>query len=149
MKKTLLSLLLLVLSPLALAQDIQVMHPYARAVPPGQTNSAAFMMLKNASSEQVSLVKATSPAANVVELHNHIMDDGVMKMRQVEDIKVPAEGMAELKPGGFHVMLIGLKQNLNEGDLIQLKLHFSNGEMADLELPVKKVQMGMKHKHKH
>ncbi|MBB1486533.1 copper chaperone PCu(A)C [Oceanospirillum sediminis] len=147
MKKTLLSLLLLVLSPLALAQDIQVMHPYARAVPPGQMNSAAFMMLKNAASEQVSLVKATSPAANVVELHNHIMDDGVMKMRQVEDIKVPAEGMAELKPGGFHVMLIGLKQNLNEGDQIQLKLHFSNGEMADLELPVKKVQMGMKHKH--
>lgn len=149
MKKSLLSLLLLVLSPLALAQSIQVMHPYARAVPPGQTNSAAFMMLKNSSSEQVSLVKAQSSVSDVVELHNHIMDNGVMKMRQVPEVVIPAGGKAELKPGSFHVMLIGLRQDLKEGDMVQVKLHFSNGEMADIEMPVKKVMGGMKHKHGH
>lgn len=150
MKTWFLSLLLLLAAPLAMASKaIDVMHPYARAVPPGQSNSAIFMMLKSNSPLPVSLVKAQSSVADNVELHAHMVDNGVMKMRQVSEITVPGNGSIKLQPGGYHIMLIGLKQDLNEGDKVRVRLYFSNNSMSVIDLPVKKVQMGMGTKHKH
>jgi len=150
MKTWFISLLLLLTAPLAMAgKAVDVMHPYARAVPPGQSNSAIFMMLKNNSPLSVSLIKAQSAVAENVELHAHMVDNGVMKMRQVPEIAVPGNGSIKLQPGGYHIMLIGLKQDLNEGDKVRVRLYFSNGSMSIVELPVKKVQMGMGAKHKH
>lgn len=128
--------------------EVTVKDAYARAVPPGQMNSASFMMLKNDDEKSVSLVSGSSSVAKVVELHNHINENGVMKMRQVEKIDIPANGMAHLQPGGLHVMLIGLKKDLMEGDNIDLNLEFSDGSSQELTIPVKKVMGGMKH-HKH
>lgn len=134
-------------SSMAMA-EVTVMDAYARAVPPGQMNSASFMMLYNDDEKSVSLVSGSSSVAKVVELHNHINENGVMKMRQVEKIDIPANGMAHLQPGGLHVMLIGLKKDLMEGDNIDLNLEFSDGSSQELTIPVKKVMGGMKH-HKH
>jgi copper(I)-binding protein len=134
-------------SSMAMA-EVTVKDAYARAVPPGQMNSASFMMLKNDAEKSVSLVSGSSSGAKVVELHNHINENGVMKMRQVEKIEIPANGMAHLQPGGLHVMLIGLKKDLMEGDNIDLNLEFSDGSSQELTIPVKKVMGGMKH-HKH
>ena len=128
--------------------EVTVKDAYARAVPPGQMNSASFMMLNNDDEKSVSLVSGSSSVAKVVELHNHINENGVMKMRQVEKIDIPANGMAHLQPGGLHVMLIGLKKDLMEGDNIDLNLEFSDGSSQELTIPVKKVMGGMKH-HKH
>lgn len=134
-------------SSLAMA-EVTINDAYARAVPPGQMNSASFMMLKNDDEKSVSLVSGSSSVAKVVELHNHINENGVMKMRQVEKIDIPANGMAHLQPGGLHLMLIGLKKDLMEGDNIDLNLEFSDGSSQELTIPVKKVMGGMKH-HKH
>ena len=128
--------------------EVTVKDAYARAVPPGQMNSASFMMLNNDDEKSVSLVSGSSSVAKVVELHNHINENGVMKMRQIEKIDIPANGMAHLQPGGLHVMLIGLKKDLMEGDNIDLNLEFSDGSSQELTIPVKKVMGGMKH-HKH
>lgn len=148
MKKWFMSLLLMLTAPFALAgQVVDVMHPYARAVPAGQENSAVFMMLKNNSARPVSLIQAQSSVAESVELHTHMVHNGVMMMRQVPEIQIPGNGSVKLQPGGFHIMLIGLKQQLKEGEKIRVKLHFSNGSLSTIELPVKKVQMGMKHQH--
>ena len=137
MKTWFLSLLLLLTAPLAMAgKAIDVMHPYARAVPPGQSNSAIFMMLKSNSPLPVSLVKAQSSVADNVELHAHMVDNGVMKMRQVSEITVPGNGSIKLQPGGYHIMLIGLKQDLNEGDKVRVRLYFSNNSMSVIDLPV-------------
>ncbi len=121
--------------------DIMVSDPYVRAVPPGQPNSGAFMTLMNNGGEARSLVEARSPAAKVVELHTHTMEDGVMKMRRIDKIDVPAQGSTVLEPGGLHVMLIGLTQDLNVGDKVSFTLVFANGEEQQVEAPVRKIEM--------
>jgi copper(I)-binding protein len=125
--------------------NIQVQHPYARAVPPGQPNSAAFMTLRNMGDKANAVVAASSPAANVVELHTHTMEDGMMKMRRVEQIEIPANGETELKPGGLHIMLIGLKQQLKSGMKVALTLKFADGTESTVETPVQDVMQSMGH----
>lgn len=151
MKKAL-ALSAMLLSSAALA-EVMVESPYARAVPPGQPNSAAFMTLN--SSEAVSLIGGSSSAAKVVELHTHLHENGVMRMRRIDRIDVPANGEVMLKPGGLHVMLIGLKEQLKPEQMIDLTLNFSDGSSQSLQIPVKSEQGGMKmghsggHQHKH
>lgn len=149
LKKTAAAFTLLCLSAFAQA-EITVEKPYVRAVPPGQMNSAAFMQLNNSGSEQVSLISASSSIAKNVELHNHINEEGVMKMRQVDKVNISANGTASLQPGGYHIMLIGLNQDLTEGQEIDLKLQFSDKSEQVLTIPVQKVMTGMKnHSHGH
>lgn len=126
-----------------LAQPIEVENPYVREVPPNMPNSAAFMTLKNATDKAVSLVSAASDAAATVELHEHAMVDGMMQMRQIPEIKIPANGSTLLKPGGLHVMLIGLTRKLKSGEDVTVTLNFSNGESMTISTPVKKVAHGM------
>ncbi|MCV6588770.1 MAG: copper chaperone PCu(A)C [Marinobacterium sp.] len=145
MMKKALALSALLLSSSVLAQ-VTVDAPYARAVPPGQPNSAAFMTLVN-DSDAVSVVGGSSSASDVVELHTHTHENGVMRMRRINSIDIPANGEAVLKPGGLHIMLIGLKQQLKPEQTIDLTLEFSDGNRQTLTLPVKSVMGGMKMKH--
>lgn len=121
------------------ADQVTVQGAYVRAVPPGLTNSAAFMTLNNTDTSEHKLVAAESPVSEVVELHTHINDNGVMRMRRVENIPVPAEGVTELKPGGLHVMLIGLQRQLKPGEQVDLTLVFEDGSKTRLQAPVKKI----------
>jgi copper(I)-binding protein len=109
-----------------------VSDAYARAVPPGQANSAAFMRIQNPSGEARALIGAASPAASVVELHTHALEDGMMKMRRVEQITIPAHATVELKPGGLHLMLIGLGAPLVPGDPVDLRLSFDDGTSLEV-----------------
>jgi periplasmic copper chaperone A len=120
--------------------------PYARAVPPGQSNSAVFMSLANGTGGARALVGGHTDAAEVVELHTHTMDDGMMKMRRVERIDLPAGETVTLAPGGFHVMLIGLKRGLNPGDQVDLTLMLDDGGSLKVQAPVREVQP-MAHDH--
>jgi|APFre7841882724_1041349.scaffolds.fasta_scaffold105870_1 copper(I)-binding protein len=125
---------------------VEIADPYARAVPPGQPNSAVFMTLTNRSTETRALVAATSPAAEVSELHTHVHEDGMMRMRRVERIEVPAGASVNLQPGGLHLMLIGLKGDLEPGDQVDLTLSFDDGTQAQVLAPVRKVEpMKMAH----
>lgn len=148
MKKLITLLTALTLSGAAMA-EIQVSEPYARAVPPGQPNSAAFMTLKNTSAETVALESASSPAAQVVELHTHSHVDGVMKMRKVPQITLNGKEQVSLKPGGLHIMLIGLNQNMVTGESIDLTLNFSDGSSQTVAAEVKDVMAAMGKKHHH
>ncbi|MGB2079288.1 MAG: copper chaperone PCu(A)C [Vibrio sp.] len=132
----------------AAISSLHVDNLYARETPPNATNSAAFMTLTNTSDKQIELVKANTQVANSTELHTVEMKDDVMKMRQVAQIMIPAEQSLTLKPGGFHVMLLDLKQPLKTGETIHLSLTLANGESQTFEVPVKKVMSGMKHKMK-
>lgn len=125
------------------ADVISVSGAYARAVPPGQPNSASFMTLKNSTDQAIALVAAKSPAAKVVELHTHTMEGGMMRMRKVEEIDIPANGEAKLQPGGDHVMLIGLVEDLKPGAEISVTLVFGDGSEKEIKAPVEKVQMKM------
>jgi len=132
------------------ANDIVVHEPYVRLAPPNAQATGAFMVLKNGSERQVKLVKADNPASQLTELHNHINDNGVMRMRQVPDIVIPAEGEAVLKPGSLHVMLINMKAPLTEGQVVPITLTFDDGSSKQVEVKVVKMMpaaMPMKHAH--
>lgn len=100
--------------------------------------SAAYMVIQNSGGTADALIKAESDVADTVELHTMTMENNVMKMTPVEKIDIPASGQAELKPGGFHVMLIGLRQDLNEGDMVKIKLTFQGSGTMEVEAPVRK-----------
>ncbi len=132
-----------------MAQQIEIVQPHVRAAILQQRNSAAFMTLKNNGST-AELVNAHSPVAKIVELHTHINDNGVMRMRRVPKITVPDHGEVKLQPGGYHVMLLGLKRNLRPGDEVDIKLDFADGSSRQLKVPVQKMMMRpMKNMHKH
>lgn len=126
------------------ADSITVKNAYVRAVPDGQPNSAAFMVLVNNSAQDRALVNARSNVSKVVELHTHTKENGMMKMRQVKQIAIKAKNETVLKPGGLHVMFIGLKQALKVGSNVDLQLEFDDGAVVKLSIPVKMVA-GMKH----
>jgi copper(I)-binding protein len=132
---------------------IHVGQPWARASA-GQTG-AAYMTLKNEGPADDKLVSASSPVATKTELHSMTMEGDVMKMRPVEDIPVKSHGSAELKPGGLHIMLMGLKAPLKQGDKIVLTLKFEKAGEMTVEVPVQAAGAGapamggMDHGHGH
>lgn len=116
--------------------DATVHNPWARATPPTAKNGAAYLVVKGGVSGD-RLVSASAPVSERVELHTHIMDGGVAKMREVPAIEVPANGVVELKPGGLHVMLMGLKAPLKEGGTFPLTLKFEKQGAVTVDVPVK------------
>lgn len=136
----------LALSPLAQANtDIMTHHAYARATPPSAATSAVFAELVNNSKEDRFIVSARTNAAGKVELHDVIKEGDIMKMRQIEQIKVSANSTTILKPGSLHIMLFELKKPLVEGEKIEVEIAFANGEKQTFNAPIKKVMSGMKH----
>ena len=146
-RSTLLSTLILGSFHALMASEVMVHDAYVRATPPAVINSAAFMTLHNHSKNPLALVKATSDVAKKVELHTHDMVDGQMRMYEVPKIELPAQSHTTLKPGGFHVMLLGLHKPLIEGQKVTLNLQLSDGTTLTLAAPVKKVMAGMQMEH--
>lgn len=119
------------------ADQIAVSDAYIRQAPPGAMATGAFMVIRNAGPSEVRVVKASNPAARLTELHTHLNEGGVMKMRPVKDIPVPAGGEAVLKPGGLHVMLIEMKSPLKEGDTVPITLGLDDGSSKEISVPVR------------
>ena len=117
-----------------LAADVAVEDAYARSSNPRV--GGIFMMLKNSGQGPARLVEARSDVAAKVELHTHLMEDGIAKMRPVEAIEIPAQGMHALARGGDHVMLMGLKAPLAQGDSFPLTLVFDDGDSVELTVTV-------------
>lgn len=146
--KKIMVLIFLTLSSL-LAKDIKIENAYVRATPPSLPNSAAFMTIKNDSNKDISIIKAFSNVSNAVELHVHQMKKGIMQMYPVSKIDIPAHGQTDLKPGGFHIMFIGLHHPLEKGKSVTFTLKFSNGEKETVTAPIKTVIGGMQYQMKH
>ena len=119
------------------ASGVTVAHPWARATPAGATVGAAYVEITAKDAD--TLVAASSPAAGSVEIHTHTMDDGVMKMRKLEKLGIPAGGSAVLKPSGDHIMLFGLKAPLKEGDLLPITLVFEKAGEVKIDATVEPV----------
>ncbi|WP_310329186.1 copper chaperone PCu(A)C [Roseateles asaccharophilus] len=100
--------------------QVKVDDPWVRATVAPQKATGAFMQLMSAKAAKV--VAASSPVADMVEIHEMKMDDGVMKMRAVDALALPAGQAVALKPGSYHVMLMGLKGQIKAGDTVPLTL---------------------------
>lgn len=128
------------------AGAISVEHPYARATVSGQPAGGGFMKLVNGGGAD-RLVSASAGVSKSVELHVMKMEGDVMQMRQVDAIDLQAGKTVELKPGGYHVMFIGLKAPLKVGDTFPMKLKFEKaGEVTvDVKVEAPGAMEGMKH----
>lgn len=131
----------------AMAADITIEDPYARASTPTAKSGAAFMTIVNASAVDDRLIAATSDAAVRVELHTHLEDaNGVMRMIEVKDgIAVPAQGKAMLMRGGDHVMFMGLTGPFNDGETVEVTLTFEQAGDITVDIPVDLNRKPMAH----
>lgn len=131
------------------AQSVEVKEAWVRGTVPAQKATGAFMDLTGKSAAR--LVAAESPVAGTVEIHNMTMEKGVMKMFPVDGIDVPAGKTVKLAPGGYHVMLIGLKQQMKPGERVPLKLTFEladkKREAVNLSVEVRDIKGEAKHAH--
>ena len=143
----------------AQAAAVQVEGAWARASVPGQKATGAFMRLT--APQGARLVRAESPAAGLAEVHEMKMEGDIMKMRAVPALELPAGKTVELKPGGYHVMLLDLKAPLPKDSTVPLTLVFQDAKGAesrlDLTVPVGTAAPGAsgaaqghgEHQHKH
>jgi len=118
---------LLLTAGLAQAQVV-VANAWVRATVPQQKSTGAFLQIK--SPTDVKLISVSTPSAGVAEVHEMAMDGDVMRMRPVASLAVPAGKLVELKPGGYHVMLMDLKGPLKTGDAVVLTLVFEGADKS-------------------
>ncbi len=126
--------LLTLSSGVALASDIEIKTVWIRGTVAGQQATGAFMDVTSKSG--AALVGASSPVAGVTEVHEMTMDGNVMKMRAIPRLELPAGKVVKLEPGGYHVMLMALKQPLKAGDSVPLtlKIEGKDKKMETIEL---------------
>ena len=129
-------LMLLALAAGPVWAQLSVEQPWSRATPPGAKIGVGFMQLRNSGTATERVVGATSPIAGRVEMHVTTREGDVTKMRQVESFDIAAGGAFELKPGGAHLMLVGLRQPLKQGDKVPLTLKLGKGGEVRIDLTV-------------
>ncbi|MGV8899111.1 MAG: copper chaperone PCu(A)C [Burkholderiaceae bacterium] len=140
MKNVILASLLVLSTNAALAQvEVEVKDSWVRATVQQQKTTGAFMQLTT--KQDARLVEARSPAASAVEIHEMSMANNIMRMRAIPGLNLPAGKTVELKPGGYHIMLINLKQQVKEGDLIPVTLVIEGKDKKrqtiELQVPVR------------
>jgi len=115
----------LMLAGVAVAHaDVTVSDAWIRGTVPGQRATGAFMQLR--SSGDASLVAVATPAAKAAEIHSMVQDNGVMKMRAVAALPLPAGKTVEMGPSGYHVMLLDIAKPMKEGEIVPVTLTFSD-----------------------
>jgi len=122
-------------SSFATDDTVKITQAWARATMPGQEVGAAYMLLQ--SPVDATLTEASTPVADNVEIHKMAMNNGVMEMRMMETLPLPADQTVKLEPGGFHLMLFDLKHPLKAGDSVALTLKIKEKSGKTYALPVK------------
>jgi copper(I)-binding protein len=140
------------LCPTAAAQEfragpLRIDHPYARATPPAAKTGAVYVTVDNAGSSTDRLLRASTPIAGGVVLHQMTLDGGMMKMRAIPSLEIRPGARLELAPDGYHLMLLDLKQPLRRGDQFPLMLTFERAGTVRIEVTVEEMGAGQAHKH--
>jgi copper(I)-binding protein len=116
-----------------LANDVMVKGAFARASAMSTAKAGAvYMTLSNQGAEPDKLLQITTESAASAEVHESAEKDGMATMRPIESLEIPAGGSVDLKPGGYHIMLMGLKAPLKKGDMIMLQLKFEHAGLVDV-----------------
>ena len=117
--------------------SITVEQPWSRATPAGAKTGAVYMTIDNKSGTADRLTGASSEVADKLQIHEMKVENGVMQMREITGgLPIPANGSVVLKPGSYHVMLIGLKKPLTAGESFPLKLTFAKAGTISVTVPV-------------
>ena len=142
MRKNLFLLLLLTIASIAsndIIKNITITNSYIRLMPPSMSMTAAFMEIKNISNKNISIVNVKSNLAKFTELHTSIMkSDGNMQMKHIKSVKLPSNKMVHFKRGGKHIMMMGLREKLHEGDTHKITIILNNGNQIEKLFTVKR-----------
>lgn len=129
------------------SDELKIVDPWMRVGAQGKP-TGLFFRIENNSDKADTLYKAESDLSKRVEIHETYQKDDMMGMREVGQIVIPAKSTFEFKPGSFHIMLIGLNQDVNKGDEGEVTLFFKQAGEITIKAQAKEMQMkGMKHKH--
>lgn len=133
--------------------DLAITSGWARATLPGQKSAGGYLLISNTGTAADRLIGAASPSAGKTEVHTMEIVNDVMTMRPVEGgLEIPAGGSVELKPGGYHIMFMGISEPFAEGTNVPVTLQFETAGNVELELPVRLVKgqaQGHDHDHDH
>ncbi len=121
------------------SKGVTVAHPWARATPGGAQVGSVYFEVKAQRGRGDKLIAARSPVAGSAEIHSHVMEQGIAKMRRVDAVAVPAGRSIVLRPSGYHIMLLDLKQPLNEGDLAKVTLVFETAGEIEVDATVEPI----------
>lgn len=124
--------------------QVSIEAPWARVTLQSRP-AAAYMKIRNMGDAADSIVSASTPLAERVEMHTHTMTDGVMRMRQVDAIALPAKAHTELKPGGLHLMVFGLKRQIKKGEMIPIRLKLKHAGEVEVKAMVGTKPAAMDH----
>lgn len=117
--------------------DLLIEHPWTRATPKAADVAAGFMKIINRGSAPDRLIGVSSPISDMGQIHTMVIENDVMKMQELKDgLEIPAGATVELKPKSFHVMFMGLRQELEEGEIIEAELVFEKAGPVKIELTV-------------
>lgn len=119
------------------AGTLKIGHPWSRATPAGAKVGGGYLTIENTGSAPDRLVSVSVPFAARAEIHEMAMKEGVMTMRPLDSgVEVPAGAKVEFKPGGYHIMFMELKQQLNQGEMLKGTLTFEKAGSVDVEFKV-------------
>jgi copper(I)-binding protein len=120
-------------------KGVTIADPWARATPAGATTAGAFFEMRTEEGVDDRLIAARSPVAGTVEIHNHITEGGIVRMRRVDGIAVPGGKSVTLAPGGYHIMLMDLKDPLNKGETFRMTLVFEKAGEIEVEASIEPI----------
>jgi copper(I)-binding protein len=120
--------------------DVTVADGYIKASIPGSNITAAYMTIKNDSDKEITLQKISSTISDRIEIHEHTMANGMMRMREVGEITIKANSSVVLQPSGLHLMIFSLKKQITEKNVIPLTLYFSHETKINIQLPVSRYK---------
>lgn len=132
------------LLPLTAQAEVKIVEPWIPEAPPNAQALGAFMVLENDEDKPVKVINAWAPGFDTIELHKSVEENGMHKMLKQDALVIPPMGSLELKPGGYHVMLIGVHKPPKAGDVIPLRLDFEGLPSKTIDVPVKKRAEMMK-----
>lgn len=141
----LISSLLSLSAPFVNAQSVQIKDAFARATHPGQSVGGGYLTIENPNTSADKLMSVTYVKASSVQIHEMKMEGDKMIMRDIGSLVIPAKSKVELKPGGYHLMLMGLKEPLNDGEVLAITLQFEKAGKVDVSMPVRAMSHGKMH----
>jgi copper(I)-binding protein len=130
-------------APLA-AAPLRIEAPWLRETPPAARTGAGYALIRNPNKQEDRLLGGSTAVADAVEVHSMTMDGGIMRMRPVTGgLAIPAGGSVALRPGGYHLMLTGLKRPLKRGETVELRLRFARAGTVPIRFKVEAIDHGL------
>ncbi len=123
----------------AVLAEVVVTEATVREMLPGRSMTAGYFSISNSGTADAELVSASSPQFGAIELHQHSHKDGMMKMEQVQSVRIAAGQQLHFQPGGLHLMLFDAKTSISKGQQIPLRLTFKDGQIIEVQASVSAI----------